>query len=202
MLPLTDKVGSNSFFSPSGLGFNGFPLWHLYCLASCPRHTQDFFNLKYLSFCLPLFSFHLTWLLLSLHLGEVLGNVRMLTAYTHADLFIGLRRGDTSTLGFLIIPLLAWTPETLHNWQTCKSIACVKIAGWAWEPDKARVTSATVWLNQCEPCVVSTFQGLDNEKHTVYSLSCCLHSWLVWSQDFGNEASAAQMQKKNWAKWA
>lgn len=83
---------------------------------------------------------------------------------------------------FLTIPLLPWSREPLHNWQTCKSIACLKIAGWAWEPDRAKVKSATVWLNQCEPCVVSTFQGLDNEKHTVYSLSCCLHNWLVWSQ--------------------
>ena len=84
--------------------------------------------------------------------------------------------------GFLIIPLLLWSWESLHNWQTCRSIACLKIAGWAWEPDRAKVKSATVWLNQCEPCIVSTFQGLDNEKHTVYSLPCCLHNWLVWSQ--------------------
>ncbi len=115
-------------------------------------------------------------------LGKTYGKC-ILTGHMHADLFIGLRRGHTSASGFEIIPPLAWSPETLHNWQTCKSIACVKIAGRAWEPDGARVKSATVWLNQCEPCVVSTFQGLDNEKHTVYSLSCCLHSWLVWSQD-------------------
>ena len=58
LFPLTNKVGSNSFFSLSGSGFNGFPSWHLYCLAVRLRHTEAFFILKYLSLSFtPLFFF-------------------------------------------------------------------------------------------------------------------------------------------------
>lgn len=43
--------------------------------------------------------------------------------------------------GFLIIPLLAWSPESLHNWQTCKSKVC-----------KNSWVSMRVWQSCSEEC--------------------------------------------------
>lgn len=156
----TDGRGSK-LFNPSGSGFNGFPSWHLVLFGSMSKTQKVIFSFKY-----PphqpkpfyfLFTFRLNFLLST-------GNMCL-----NADISIGLKCGRSSWIS---------VPDNAAS-LLARNISekCVKIAGWAWE--LYRETCATVWRNQCEPCIVSTFQGLDNEKHTVHTLLCCLQSWLV-----------------------
>lgn len=123
----SDKVGSDSFFSPSGSGFNGFPPWHLYCLALCPRHTEAFSFWNISPSPSPLFSFDR----LPLCLHRRTHGKCMLTCHMLTYSLVG--EWQYFRVGLLIELPLTWSVETLHNRQTLQNFQCVKIAGWAWE---------------------------------------------------------------------